>query len=104
MAKEIAKAVGVQLELVQIESSNRLQFLQQDKIDVLVGNMSDTPERRKVVGIVDPDYWASGASILSKKGAIKQWADLSAKPVCAVLCVFYIHPTHVATAPHDSTF
>jgi polar amino acid transport system substrate-binding protein len=104
IAKEIAKAVGVQLELVQIESSNRVQFLQQDKIDVLVGNMSDTQERRKVVGIVNPDYWASGASILSKKGAIKHWADLSGKPVCAVLGVFYIKPTQIDTGAQVLAF
>lgn len=90
MAADIAKRLGVKLELVPVVSSNRMQFLQQGQIDLMLATMSDTPERRKVVGIVDPVYYASGVAILAnKKAGIKKAADLKGKPVCALQGAFY---------------
>ena len=90
MAADVAKKLGVKLELVSVVSSNRMQFLQQGKIDLMIATMSDTPERRKVVGIVDPVYYASGVAILAYKSAkIKSAADLKGKPVCALQGAFY---------------
>jgi polar amino acid transport system substrate-binding protein len=90
MAADVAKRLGVKLELVSVVSSNRMQFLQQGKIDLMIATMSDTPERRKVVGIVDPVYYASGVAILAYKTAkIKSAADLKGKPVCALQGAFY---------------
>src|SRR5438309_1513601 len=60
LAAEIAKRLGVKVELVPVVASNRIQFLQQGKIDVMIATMSDTPERRKIVDIVEPNYYASG--------------------------------------------
>jgi polar amino acid transport system substrate-binding protein len=90
MAADVAKRLGVKLELVSVVSSNRMQFLQQGKIDLMIATMSDTAERRKVVGIVDPVYYASGVAILAnKKANIKSAADLKGKPVCALQGAFY---------------
>ncbi|ODT19092.1 MAG: hypothetical protein ABS54_15540 [Hyphomicrobium sp. SCN 65-11] len=90
MAADVAKRLGVKLELVSVVSSNRMQFLQQGKIDLMIATMSDTPERRKVVGIVDPVYYASGVAILAnKKANIKGAGDLKGKPVCALQGAFY---------------
>lgn len=90
MAADVAKRLGVKLELVSVVSSNRMQFLQQGKIDLMIATMSDTAERRKVVGIVDPVYYASGVAILAnKKVGIKSAADLKGKPVCALQGAFY---------------
>jgi polar amino acid transport system substrate-binding protein len=90
MAADVAKRLGVKLELVSVVSSNRMQFLQQGKIDLMIATMSDTPERRKVVGIIDPVYYASGVAILAnKKAGIKSAADLKGKPVCALQGAFY---------------
>jgi polar amino acid transport system substrate-binding protein len=90
MAADVAKRLGVKLELVSVVSSNRMQFLQQGKIDLMIATMSDTPERRKVVGIVDPVYYAAGVAILAYKSAkIKSAADLKGKPVCALQGAFY---------------
>jgi polar amino acid transport system substrate-binding protein len=59
LANEMAKALGVELELVPTTAANMLEFLQQGKVDVIIAAMNDTPERRKVVYIVDPGYAAS---------------------------------------------
>jgi polar amino acid transport system substrate-binding protein len=36
MAQDVADALGVELELVPVQSSNRMQFLQQGKIDLMI--------------------------------------------------------------------
>lgn len=90
MAADVAKRLGVKLELVPVVSSNRMQFLQQGKIDLMIATMSDTPERRKAVGIVDPVYYASGVALLANKAAnIKSVEDVKGKPVCALQGAFY---------------
>ncbi len=89
MANDVAKALGVKLELVPVQSSNRMQFLQQGKIDLMIATMSDRTDRRKLVGIVEPNYYTSGTNLLAKKGILKQWSDLKGKPVCGKQGAFY---------------
>ncbi len=89
MAQDVAKALGVKLKLVPVQSSNRMQFLQQGKIDLMIATMSDKANRRKVVGIIDPNYYTSGTNVLAKKGVVKSWADLKGKPVCGKQGAFY---------------
>lgn len=94
LAADVAKKLGVKLELVPVVSSNRMQFLQQGKIDLLIATMSDTEERRKVVLAVDPNYYSSGTNILaSKKYGFKKWEDLKGKPVCGIQGAFYNRKT-----------
>ncbi len=90
MAQDVADALGVKLELVPVQSSNRMQFLQQGKIDLMIATMSDRSDRRKVVGIVEPNYYTSGTNVLAAKSAgLKQWEDLRGKPVCGKQGAFY---------------
>ncbi len=89
MAQDVADAMGVKLKLIPVQSSNRMQFLQQGKIDLMIATMSDKANRRKVVGIPDPDYYTSGTNVLAKKGVVKQWSDLKGKPVCGKQGAFY---------------
>jgi len=49
LAADVAKRLGVKLELVPVVASNRIQFLQQGKINLMIATTSDTPERRKIV-------------------------------------------------------
>ncbi len=90
LAADIAKRLSVKLELVPVVSSNRMQFLDQGKIDLMIATMNDTPERRKAVEIIDPDYYASGVNILvPKANGMKQWEDLRNKTVCMIQGSFY---------------
>jgi polar amino acid transport system substrate-binding protein len=89
MAQDVADALGVKLELVAVQSSNRMQFLQQGKIDLMIATMSDRSDRRKIVGVPDPNYYTSGTNVLSKKGLLKKWEDLRGKPVCGKQGAFY---------------
>ncbi|HEU5016846.1 MAG TPA: transporter substrate-binding domain-containing protein [Pseudolabrys sp.] len=90
LAKLVADTIGVKLQLVPVVASNRMQFLQQGKIDLMIATMNDTKERRKVVGIVLPDYYASGVNVLAAKSAnLKQWNDLKGKKICAIQGSWY---------------
>ena len=90
LAADIARRLGVKLELVPVVASNRIQFLQQGKIDLMIATMSDTPERRKIVDILDPNYYGSGTNVLAKKSdGIKSWEQLKGKKVCLIQGAFY---------------
>src|SRR6266702_6518275 len=90
LAAEVAERLSVKLELEPVVSSNRMQFLQQGKIDLIIATMSDTPERRQTVGIIDPSYYASGVNVLAiKKAAFKKWEQLKDQKICAVQGAWY---------------
>jgi polar amino acid transport system substrate-binding protein len=90
MAKDVAAAMGVDVELVPVQSSNRMQFLEQGKIDMMIATMSDRVDRRKIVGITQPNYYTSGTNVMSPKAVgVKQWEDLRGKPVCGKQGAFY---------------
>ena len=90
LAADVAKKLGVKLELVPVVSANRMEFLQQGKIDLMIATMSDTPERRKTVDIIDPDYYASGTNVLAKKSEGRtSWDQLTGKKVCLIQGSFY---------------
>ena len=93
LAKEVADKLGVKLELEPVVSSNRMQFLQQGKIDLMIATMNDKPDRRQVVGILDPLYYASGVNVLaSKKAGLKTWEQLKGQKVCGIQGAWYNKP------------
>ena len=90
MAQLVADAMGVDLETVAVQSSNRMQFLEQGKIDMMIATMSDRPDRRKIVGITQPNYYTSGTNVMSPKAlALTEWENLRGKPVCGKQGAFY---------------
>jgi polar amino acid transport system substrate-binding protein len=90
MAKIAADAMGVELEMVAVQSSNRMQFLENGKIDLMIATMSDRVDRRKLVGITQPNYYTSGTNVMSPKAVkIKRWEDLRNQPVCGKQGAFY---------------
>jgi len=90
MAKDVAAKMGVDLEMVPVQSSNRMQFLEQGKIDLMIATMSDRKDRREIVGIVGPNYYTSGTNVMSPKAlGLTSWEDLRGKPVCGKQGAFY---------------
>lgn len=90
LAKDVADKLGVELVLVPVVSSNRMQFLEQGKIDLMIATMTDREDRRKVVLIIDPNYYSSGTNVLAwEKAGLKDWTDLDGKPVCGIQGAFY---------------
>lgn len=90
MAKEVADAMGVELKLVGVQSSNRMQFLEQGKIDLMIATMSDRLDRRKIVGVALPNYYSSGTNVLAPKALkLTEWTDLKGRKVCGKQGAFY---------------
>lgn len=56
-------------KLLPVIATNRLESLQQGKIDVIIAAMSDKPERRQVVEAVEPLYYADPVNVLATKRA-----------------------------------
>ena len=90
MAMDVAAKMGVEAELVPVQSSNRMQFLEQGKIDMMIATMSDRADRRKIVGIPGPNYYTSGTNIMAPKPlGFTSWEDLRGKKVCGKQGAFY---------------
>src|SRR2546429_9843091 len=89
----VAEKLGVKLEIEPVVSSNRMQFLQQGKIDLMIATMNDKPDRRQVVGIVEPLYYASGVNVLAnKKAGLKNWEQLKDQKICGIQGAWYNKP------------
>jgi polar amino acid transport system substrate-binding protein len=65
LAQDVAKRLGVQLELVPVVAANRMEFLKQGRIDLMIATMAYKPDRAEVVGIPEPFYYAGAASVCS---------------------------------------
>lgn len=90
LAADVAKRLDVKLELVPVISANRIEFLQQGKIDLMIATMSDTPERRKSVLGIDPQYYSDSVNVLmSKKAKVSSWDDLKGKVLCGTSGAWY---------------
>lgn len=90
MAADIAKRLGVKVQYVSVVAANRIQFLQQGKIDLLIATMNDTPARAKIVDIIHPDYYASGYNVMIPNTVkLTSWKQLKGVPVCAIQGAFY---------------
>ncbi len=94
LAQDVADELGVGLELIPVVSSNRMQFLEQGRIDLMIATMTDTPERREVVRVVEPNYYASGTNVLARESVgFKEWSDLEGAPICGIQGAFYNRKT-----------
>lgn len=83
LARDVAQRLGVRLQTVIVQSSNRIPFLRQGKIDMLIATMYDTPERRRAIDMIEPHYYSAATSILAPKQThITTWQDLKGQKVC----------------------
>jgi polar amino acid transport system substrate-binding protein len=90
LARDLAKRLGVKIQFVPVVAANRMQFVEQGKINILIATMNDTPERAKVLDIVHPDYYASGYNLMVPKTVkITNWNQLKGVPVCAIQGTYY---------------
>jgi len=105
LARDIADALGVKLELVPVGSTNRISLLVEGKLDLIIATMNDTPERRKLIDIVEPGYYASGVNALAARSVhLHVWQQLRGKPVCMIDGSFYIADITQRYEPEVVTF
>lgn len=93
MARDVARTLGVQPEFVPVVAANRMQFLAQGQIDLMIATMSDTAERRGIVGIVHPNYYSSGYNVLMPRNIqVREWEQLRGRQLCAIQGAWYNRP------------
>lgn len=73
---EIAKAIGKDLlgdenkvQYVLVEAANRVEYLQSNKVDIILANFTVTPARKEVVDFAKP-YMQVALGVVSKDGAV----------------------------------
>ena len=75
-ANELAKKLGVKLEVVPTNPANRVPLLTSGKVDLVLANFTITEERTQAVNFSIP-YFASGTQFIAKKGFLKSPEQLS---------------------------
>jgi polar amino acid transport system substrate-binding protein len=71
VAQMIADAMGVRLSLQRLDFAGLLPALESDRIDMIVSNMTMTPDRNLKAAFVGP-YFTSGKAFLTKRSSIAQ--------------------------------
>jgi polar amino acid transport system substrate-binding protein len=90
LAQLIADNLGVKLELVGVQTAERVDAVISGKVDVLIATLSDTPERQKQMSLVAPHYYSSGVNILARKSEnFKEWKELRNRKICGRRGAFY---------------
>jgi polar amino acid transport system substrate-binding protein len=93
LAKDMADQLHVKLQMVPVQAANRMEFLRQGRIDLVLASLSYNPQRAKVVGMVEPAYYDGGTALLARKSAnLRSWGDLRDKPVCGTQGAYYNRP------------
>lgn len=87
IANELAKRLGVRLEIVSLPFDSLIPALLQGKIDLIIAGMTITEERAKVVDFSKPYFEANQAIVVRKDGkfAPKSLEDLVGKKVAVQL-------------------
>ncbi|SHG89601.1 transporter substrate-binding domain-containing protein [Pollutimonas bauzanensis] len=83
LARDLARRLGVDLDIVPVATPNRIQFLQSGKVDLLMSSLVWTEERSRLLGLVPTPYYHTGGVALTRKDSgIHELEDLRGKPVC----------------------
>jgi polar amino acid transport system substrate-binding protein len=93
LARDLAKRLGVEAELVQVQPANRVQFLQSGKVDLLIASMEYNADRGEILGYAPtPFYRVGGTAAVLKTSGIAKWEDLRGKTVCASQGSSFVKP------------
>ncbi|AFC28310.1 glutamine/glutamate transporter, periplasmic binding protein [Paenibacillus mucilaginosus 3016] len=69
------------IEFVTVEPASRIPYLQSDKVDLIVANMTVTEERKKAVDFTNPNLKVATQVLVKQDAGIRSLADLKGKKV-----------------------
>jgi polar amino acid transport system substrate-binding protein len=84
IANELAKEMGVKLEIVDTTSSNRIPNLQTNKVDVVFCNFTRTLERAKEISFTDPYVVATEGLLVRAGSGVTSLDDMKGRTVAVV--------------------
>ena len=85
LGKAYAEALGVEPKFVEAISDNRIPFIQDGTVDLVLSTMTINEERALEIGFTDPYFIARGRILQKKGGDIGGIEDLAGKKVCTAL-------------------
>src|SRR5690606_37644 len=69
------------VEFVVVEPASRIPFLQSDKVDLILANMTVTPERAEAVDFTNPNLRVAVQAIVREDSGIEKLDDLADKTI-----------------------
>ena len=77
VARKLGELLGVKTEIVQVGSPDRIPFVSSGKIDAVLGAMTITPERQKVIDFTVPLHTEVLGVLTTKAKPYKDWMELN---------------------------
>lgn len=88
LAKFVAKKLFGRddaIEMVAVVASNRIEFLNAGRIDVIFATLGKNADRAKVIDFTEEYYMMAGIVLMAPKGAVyKTWDDIKGKKLCGM--------------------
>jgi polar amino acid transport system substrate-binding protein len=84
LARALAEKLGVKLTLVPVGSPDRIPFVAADKVDLVMGSMSRTSERAKVIDYTVPIHSENYGIVTLEGKPFQKLADLNTEGVTLV--------------------
>ncbi len=75
----IADAIGVEAEFVEAVSKNRIPFLNEDKVDLVISTMTINEERKQEIDFSNVYYMAEQRLLVAKDSKIQNVSDLNSQ-------------------------
>jgi ABC-type amino acid transport substrate-binding protein len=85
LGKAVADELGVRTKLVEAVSDNRIPFIKDGTVDLVLSTMTINAERAQEIGFTDPYFTAHGRILVPKDSKIAGVADLAGRNVCTAL-------------------
>ena len=84
LANQLAKMLGVKVSFVNVNSADRVPFVVADKVDIVMGAITRTPDRAKVIDFTVPIMTEALSVLTFKTQPFKTWHDLDSPSVTLV--------------------
>jgi ABC-type amino acid transport substrate-binding protein len=83
--KAVAEQLGVKTKLVEAISDNRIPFIQDGTVDLILSTMTINAERAEQIGFTNPYFIAKGRILVPQDSNIAGIEDLAGRKVCTAL-------------------
>ncbi len=83
--KAVADALGVEPRFTEAISDNRIPFIKDGTVDLVLSTMTINPERAEEIGFTDPYFIARGRILVPEDSEITDVQTLAGKRVCTAL-------------------
>lgn len=85
LGRAIAARLGVEPKFVETISDNRIPFLRNGTVDLVIATMTITGERAREVDFSEPYYVAEGRLLVPKGSDVRSLEDLDGRSVCVTV-------------------